>query len=288
MTTAYAVAVGVADVRRDPDSTSELVTQALMNTPVVTGETTGEWTHVTLPDYEGWMHTNELDEPPVRDFCKVGKHCSTPLQLMALVTIPCTPLYAHAEEEETVGTVYLSTALPLRDTTGRERVQVALPGERMAWLSRSALDIREQESIYLLKSTGEITGYARLFLGVPYFWGGTTWEGIDCSGLVQLCYRMGGYMLPRDAYQQYDFLTQSIKREDMQEGDLVFFGTKSITHVAMALNNREYIHSEGQNYNRVLINSFDPAADTYYARLDQIVCGIKRISEGGTYAHPTI
>lgn len=277
MTTAYAVAVGVADVRRDPDSTSELVTQALMNTPVVTGETTGTWTHVTLPDYEGWMHTNELDEPPVRGFCKVGKHCSTPLQLMALLIIPSTPLHVHSQGEEAVGNVYLSTALPLRDTTQQERVRVALPGERTVWLNRSAVDIREQESLYLLKSTDEITGCARMFLGVPYLWGGTTWEGIDCSGLVQLCYRMGGYMLPRDAAQQHDFLTQSVRREEMQEGDLVFFGTKSITHVAMALDNRQYIHSEGQNYNRVLINSFDPAADTYYERLASILWGIKRV-----------
>ncbi len=37
MTTAYAVAVGVADIRRDPDHHSELVTQALLNASAYTG-----------------------------------------------------------------------------------------------------------------------------------------------------------------------------------------------------------------------------------------------------------
>src|SRR5579859_3308341 len=66
------VAVGVADIRRDPDPTSELVTQALMNTPANPDEATGAWTHVTLSDYAGWIHTDQLEEPIVKGFCKVG------------------------------------------------------------------------------------------------------------------------------------------------------------------------------------------------------------------------
>jgi len=41
-TTAYAVSVGVADIRRHPDSTSELVTQALMNVAAIADEIAGE------------------------------------------------------------------------------------------------------------------------------------------------------------------------------------------------------------------------------------------------------
>jgi cell wall-associated NlpC family hydrolase len=63
----------------------------------------------------------------------------------------------------------------------------------------------------------------------------------------------------------------------MQEGDLIFFGSKSITHVALALNDHEYIHAEGQNYNRVVINSFNPQDEHYYPRLDEIVWAIKRV-----------
>jgi gamma-D-glutamyl-L-lysine dipeptidyl-peptidase len=276
-TNTYAVSAGVADIRRYPDAESELVTQALLNTPAQAGEIDGGWTHVALSDYEGWIRTSELEEPVSKGFCKVGETCRTPLSLFAVVTSPYASLYAHMQGDDILHMAYLSTALPLLDTTHPERVQVALPGEQSAWLERGKVDIRQQENVYPQASTRTITTYARAFLNRPYLWGGTSWEGIDCSGFVQLCYRMGGYIIPRDADQQHDFLSHCVKREDIQEGDLIFFGSEAITHVAMALNNQEYIHAEGQNYNHVVINSFDPTSEHYYPRLDEIVWAVKRV-----------
>ena len=152
-----------------------------------------------------------------------------------------------------------------------------MPGERTAWLSRAAIEISWQETAFPRTSVAAITGHARSFLGVPYLWGGTSYEGIDCSAFIQLCYRMGGYVIPRDAHQQHAFLQQDIDRNHLQEGDLIFFGRQKITHVAMALNDHEYIHSEGQLYNHVTINSFDPDDEHYDKRLDDIYWGAKRV-----------
>jgi hypothetical protein len=276
--TTYVISVGVADARYDPDPTSELVTQALMNAPAELSENVGEWTFVTLTDYEGWVRTDELEEPIVKGFCKVGTCYGTPLHLVAVINTTCTPLYIHPESDNMLGYVYLSTMLPLLDITQASRVQVAMPGERTAWLSRAAIDICLQETAFPRASITAITCYARALLGVPYLWGGTSCEGIDCSGFVQLCYRMGGYVIPRDSYQQHAFLNQHVDRNFLQEGDLIFFGRQKITHVAMALNNHEYIHSEGQLYNCVTINSFDPADAHYHERLDQIFWGAKRLT----------
>jgi hypothetical protein len=273
----YVISVGVADVRREPDSTSELVTQALLNAAVIPDQVQGAWTHVTLTDYEGWIQSDELDEPPVKGFCKVGPCCATSLSLVAVVTVPHTPLYAEAEEDTQFDIAYLSTALPLLDTTHAARLQVALPGGRFAWLVRDAAAIRTGNAVYPIKPVTTVTHYARLFLGVPYLWGGTTWRGLDCSGLVQLCYRMSGYLLPRDADQQYAALIQDVPREAMQEGDLIFFGTTSITHVALALNAREYIHAEGNRYGRVLVHSFAPSDTHYDQRLYENFWGIRRV-----------
>lgn len=88
---------------------------------------------------------------------------------------------------------------------------------------------------------------------------------------------MSGYTLPRDADQQHDVLPTSVQFRELREGDLIFFGKKHITHVAIALNDKEYIHAEGQNYNRVTINSFDPADAHFDKRLLDIVYGVKRV-----------
>src|ERR1700694_2068852 len=98
-TTAYVVAVGVADVRREPDPASELVTQALMNASAIADQQDGEWMHVRLSDYEGWIHSQQLEEPIMRGFCKVSACCGTPLPLVAVVAVPYSPLFAEAEGE---------------------------------------------------------------------------------------------------------------------------------------------------------------------------------------------
>ena len=271
MTTTCAISVGLADIYSEPSSLSECVTQALMNTPAVADTIEGDWSHVTLPDYSGWILTAALGAPVVKGFCKVGASCSSPLDIVAVVTTPYARLCSDASGDETNGIVYLSTALPLLDITHSQRLQVALPDERSAWLSRTEAGIRQGTDVYPRTPLDTVTTYARAFLGRPYLWGGMSWEGLDCSGFVQLCHRMGGSLLPRDANQQHDFLTHNVNREEIKEGDLIFFGSKSITHVALALNSKEYIHAEGQNYQRVLINSFDPADADYNQRLCEIL-----------------
>lgn len=276
----FVVAVSVADIRRDPDPTSELVTQALLNTSVSAGAVSGDWTHVTLVDYTGWIRVDELEEPIVKGICEGSEGiCGVPLPYSAVVMVPHAPIYSSETGDSVVGKVYLSTALPFVDLARAARLRVALPGDTEGWLPREALAIRPQAQLFPRQDAQVVTAHALSFLGRPYLWGGTSWRGLDCSGFVQLCQRMGGAILPRDADQQYDALSVSVPREQMREGDLLFFGRQSITHVGLALTKYEYIHAEGQHFDRVIIHSLDPAHPAYNDYLAGLLWGIKRIGQ---------
>lgn len=105
------------------------------------------------------------------------------------------------------------------------------------------------------RSSKEILATAYLFLNAPYLWGGKSPFGIDCSGFSQLVFKLNGYKLPRDAYQQVELGTPLSFVEEAEAGDLAFFDNEEgrIVHVGILLNNQQIIHASGC----VKIDKFD-------------------------------
>ena len=90
----------------------------------------------------------------------------------------------------------------------------------------------------------EVVQWARARLGVPYEWGGTGTYGFDCSGLVQSAYRHGGVNLPRTAQSQAS-RGRVVPRDQLQPGDLVFFGEDDdeIDHVGIVTRGTRFVHA---------------------------------------------
>lgn len=91
----------------------------------------------------------------------------------------------------------------------------------------------------------EVVDEAKKYIGVPYRNGGTTMNGLDCSGLVVAVYKRFGVALPRSSHDQADFGLQ-IDRSGLKPGDLVFFrtsGTTRISHVGIYSGNGQFIHA---------------------------------------------
>lgn len=80
--------------------------------------------------------------------------------------------------------------------------------------------------------------------GTRYKYGGATLQGIDCSAYTgTLVHSVYGIVLPRTSRDQYDACIK-IEKEQMLQGDLVFFKTgRGISHVGMYLGNGYFTHA---------------------------------------------
>lgn len=82
------------------------------------------------------------------------------------------------------------------------------------------------------------------WLGTPYRYGGATKSGIDCSAFTQTLFTgIHGLSIPRTAREQHKFAAH-VGREDLKEGDLVFFNTTGgVSHVGYYLQNNKFVHA---------------------------------------------
>ncbi|MGI0105296.1 C40 family peptidase [Salinimicrobium sp. WS361] len=100
------------------------------------------------------------------------------------------------------------------------------------------------------EETFSIIDYALQFLGTKYKYGGTTPQGMDCSGLVYTCFLENNIELPRSS-RDMALLGDELDLKHLKLGDLLFFKTdrrkKNINHVGLVVeldeDNIFFIHS---------------------------------------------
>ena len=88
----------------------------------------------------------------------------------------------------------------------------------------------------------------KLFLKCKYKWGGKTFNGIDCSALIQIFYQYNNKYYPRDTKNQIIYSKKNLKRKNFKKGDLIFWKG----HVAVCLNSTKLVHAYGPK-KRVII-----------------------------------
>lgn len=228
------VEVGIADVRGEPRAEAELVDQLRYGERVTLLAERDDWLFVQAREdhYFGW-----IEESRVRE--------TDDLPGDAVVTVALAPAMAGAQGPA-ADLLPAGTWLDL----GAEKdgsIRVAHPWVER-WV-RATHVTRARDLPARPPRTDDILAAARAFLDVPYLWGGTSARGLDCSGFVQLAYRLCGVLLARDADQQ---ATQGRRAEDAaRPGDLLFFGTP-VTHVGLALDESRMIHAAGDPIGRVV------------------------------------
>jgi cell wall-associated NlpC family hydrolase len=118
-------------------------------------------------------------------------------------------------------------------------------------------------AVKISKARQVLLDEARTWLGVPYAFGGSSRNGVDCSGFVFSVYGKFGVRLPRTSRDMFGE-GRAVNRGSMLPGDLVFFANtagKGITHVGIFLGGANFIHASTRA--GVITSSLDEA---YYRK----------------------
>ena len=227
--------LSVIPCRKEPASTSEMVTQLLFGETYTIVEEGEDWIQITTnyDNYSCWISTKQHTR-------------LTNAEFKALITNTLSSELVQVISNSTNNTVYpltIGACLPNFDN-GKFKI-----GESDFVFEGQTINTSIKKSVKDLKDT------AYLFLNAPYLWGGRSPFGIDCSGFTQLVYKLNGYQLPRDASQQVELGMSLSFVEEAEAGDLAFFDNEAgnIVHVGMVLENQQIIHASGC----VRIDKFD-------------------------------
>lgn len=200
--------------------TGRTLTQLLLGEPVHVLEHAGEWVRVAAlwqpssahpSGYPGWVRRRHLGVP-----VSTGPR--------VVVTAPRASLsFADGPAlEVSFGTSLVATG---SSADGAVAVLVPTDGEpRVGTLRAADVAVPAAGPSAGPAASGplDVLGSAAMFLGLRYLWGGTSSWGLDCSGLVHLVFRAHGVEVPRDAFDQADWV-EPVPLDDVEPGDLYFF-----------------------------------------------------------------
>lgn len=255
------VRISVAHLRGKASHSAEIVSQALMGTPLRLLEKSGDWWRVQSPDgYISYIIGNSIVRKNASEMKQWRKS-----NRLVVTSLDQIKVYdnKNTTSVRSIVTDLVNGCIVNGMLENSEKIEVTLPDGRKGWLN--TMDVNTIEEWANKKfDANKILDMAYSMMGVPYLWGGMSAKSLDCSGLARVCYFSNGIILMRDASQQA--LTgnriEAKNWKDCKAGDLLFFGnakTRKVTHVAIYDNSGTYVHSSG----RVKRNSVDPNSKEY-------------------------
>ena len=198
-------------------------------------DSSGNWVFTRQRDsYLGWAYRPYLAEGEAP-------------QATHLVLSPALEVHVDPDPaSEVVSRVVSGTGVIVSETRdGWSCITV----NRSGWVPSQALRAVAEIPQTLLEKQETLVEDARRMIGVPYLWGGTSGNGIDCSGFADLLHRWIGLQIPRDADMQSEAARPV--EPPFEVGDLFFFGEgdgdRHTTQVGVSLGGWTMIHSSRGN-----------------------------------------
>jgi len=217
--------LAIVPLRLDPNDRSEMTSQVLFGEHFKILEQTDRWSRIEMgyDSYTGWIDNKQYRTISEGDYSK----------LTATVPILNADLIEYiAAPDNHLMSIPIGSAVTFLDTP-------SLNTENFAFEGLKASGITGKQNILQT---------AFMYLHSPYLWGGRTPFGIDCSGFVQIVYKLNGYNLLRDASQQATQGEALSFIEESEPGDLAFFDNEEgrIIHVGIIMEDNHIIHAHGK------------------------------------------
>ena len=258
------ITVSVANMRNEPKESAEMGSQTLMGGIVRVFKKKAMWYFIQSPDkYLGWVDGEQFEH------CTKAEADAWASAEKIFVSVPFDFVKETTSENAASVCDVVGGSVLKKIATSGEWMQVGLADGRTGFIHTSSVVDFKKWGTSIVPAAEKLEKTGKQFLGIPYLWGGTSVKGMDCSGFTRTVYLLNGLLLKRDANQQAEDgvdITPGTNWENLRKGDLLFFGRKAagdrpehISHVAMYLENRTFIHSSG----KIRISSLDPASPLY-------------------------
>ncbi|HMM95168.1 C40 family peptidase, partial [Phycicoccus sp.] len=233
-------------------------TQALLGDRVHLTAVSGRFAKVVVPDqrtpldprgYPGWVPLVQLS-------------ATAPPPATTSATVVSRTAWLH--DDDTAGRrameVSFGTRLPVLGSVGA-MTRLGLPGGRVLRAPAADVSVTERGAAALPPEGAGLVRSARMFVGLPYLWAGTSGFGVDCSGLTWLVHRVHGVVIPRDAAPQAD-AGVAVGVDALRPGDLLFYAVDGeVHHVSVYAGGGQMVHapSTGHTVEVIAVSAAEPA-----------------------------
>jgi len=269
------VNVSVCNIRLFSSYDAEMVSQALMGSPVKILKKEGGWLLIQTPDlYLGWVDNDAIETKSIDEYEK-WKSSSR-----VFYTAKTGDIYADPSETKVISDIVAGCIVEISGSQ-QHGFGVKLPDGRMGFIPGDKGMNLDQLTVDTYLNPRNLVETAESFMGIPYLWGGTSSKGFDCSGFIKTVYYLNGIILTRDASQQFQYgirIRRASFPDSLKNGDLLFFGSSGrgrprATHIGMYIGDSEFIHCSGM----VRINSLDSTRANFSRFRRDSFLGVRRI-----------
>ena len=243
-------------------------TQALYGDRVEVLKSSGDWLYIAVADqfnkgqakgYEGWVPKSHVKA------YSSGEDGSG----IAVVTAKIASLYNEPKLHDKYKFIDISYTTILEVVKEeRDWLQVQTKTDGLKYVRKKDVNAYNDFESIPKPTQKELVDSAKQYIGLPYLWAGVSAYGFDCSGLMYSVYKNHGILIPRDSSVQATHGT-SVKRKDLQPGDLMFFahekGKGKVYHVSMYIGDGKMVHAPNSSKKVEIVSINSGTYKTNYA-----------------------